>query len=400
VRKVRPVDISGLARTTDELFSLDELRSKLSENRPLRIKYGVDVTAPFLHIGHAVNLWMMRHFQDHGHKVVFLLGDFTTRIGDPTGKSQTRKAISPDDIEQNAARFLAQVGQILDTDPEVFEVRRNSEWFGAMDLGRFLSLASLVTHSHLIKRDMFQIRIENQHEIHVHELLYPLLQGYDSFMLEADLTIVGTDQLFNELMGRFYQERFKQAAQVVLTTRITPGTDGKEKQSKSLGNYIAIADTPRDKFGKIMSIPDTLIVPYFQVYTQVPLAEVDGFQRELEGGRLHPMEAQKRLARALVARYHGLEAAEIEAAWFTRTFSDRGTPDDIPVVRIQRGARLMDILCACLPDQSRASLRRLVEQGGIRLNQQKLHSFLDPVRIREGDTLRVGKTRWFKLTAR
>jgi len=400
VRKVSPVDISGLARTTDEIFSLDELRSKLAENRPLRIKYGVDVTAPFLHIGHAVNLWMMRHFQDHGHKVVFLLGDFTTRIGDPTGKNQTRKQISLDEIEQNSAQFLTQVGQVLDTDPEVFEVRRNSEWFASMDLGQFLSIASLVTHSHLIKRDMFQDRIQNQHEIHVHELLYPLLQGYDSYMLQADLTIVGTDQLFNELMGRFYQERFKQATQVVLTTKITAGTDGKEKQSKSLGNYIAIADTPRDKFGKIMSIPDSLIVPYFQVYTEVPMAEVDSFQRGLESGQLHPMEAKKRLAHTLVARYHGLEGADLEDEWFTKTFSERSTPNDIPVVQVKSGADLMGILCACLPDHSKAAIRRLVDQGGIKLNHQKILTVLDQVGVEEGDTLKVGKTRWFKLTIR
>jgi len=264
------VDLSQLARTTDQVFSLDELRGRLATGRPLRIKYGVDVTAPFLHIGHAVNLWMMRLFQEHGHKVVFLIGDFTTQIGDPTGKDKRRIVPSEADIQRNAEEFLRQVGQVLLTDDDVFEVRRNSEWWGRMGVGEFLTLVAQITHARLVERDMFQKRIAEHVEIHMHEMLYPILQGYDSVMLESDLTIVGSDQLFNEMMGRLYQERAGQAPQVVLTTQITPGTDGKEKQSKSLGNYIALADTPRDKFGKAMSIPDELVGPYVTVYTDLP----------------------------------------------------------------------------------------------------------------------------------
>lgn len=182
-----------LSRTTNEVYSDSDFFTKIQGNRPLRIKYGVDVTAPFLHIGHAVNLWMMRSLQEQGHKVIFLLGDFTTRIGDPTGKSQTRKEISREEIEHNAQEFIKQVGLVLLTNPEVFEIRRNSEWFDKMSAGEFLSLISMVTHSKLIARDMFQKRIQQNHEIHMHELLYPLLQGYDSFMLKSDLTIVGTE---------------------------------------------------------------------------------------------------------------------------------------------------------------------------------------------------------------
>jgi tyrosyl-tRNA synthetase len=360
----------------------------------------VDVTAPFLHIGHAVNLWMMRRFQDHGHKVVFLLGDFTTRIGDPTGKAQTRKEIGLEEIERNAGQFLEQVGLVLNTSPEVFEVRRNSEWFAQMPLGEFLAIASMVTHSHLIKRDMFQTRIQNQTEIHVHELLYPLLQGYDSYMIQSDLTIVGSDQLFNELMGRFYQEKFKQPTQVVMTTKITPGTDGKEKQSKSLGNYIALADTPRDKFGKIMSIPDQLTSSYLEVYTDCPMEEVQQMNSQVENGQLHPMEAKKRLAHAVVARYHGQEAADEEADWFTEAFSNRSTPEDIPTVRVALGtAGVLEVLSACLPGESKAALRRLVDQGGVRLNQARVGSITIPIVVRDGDVLKVGKTRWFRLAA-
>ena len=341
---------------------------------------------------------MMRYFQSHGHKVIFLIGDFTTRIGDPTGKSQTRKQIGLDEIERNRAEYMAQVSLVLDTDPRVFEVRRNSEWYGKMDLGEFLSIASLVTHSHLIKRDMFQKRIQDQSEIYIHELLYPLLQGYDSFMLESDLTIVGSDQLFNELMGRVFQEKYRQSPQVVLTTKITPGTDGKEKQSKSLGNYIAIADSPREKYGKIMSIPDLLIAPYLEVYTDIPMTEVSEITAKASSGLMHPMEAKKRLAHAVVARYHGTEEANQERDWFTQVFSQRDTPADIPVIQIPRESGVLDLLAVCLPSHSKAALKRLVDQGGVKINQQRILSLSDQIEIADGDTLKVGKTKWFKLT--
>ena len=253
--------LDSFARTTDEIVTLEEFKEKLSSGRKLRIKYGVDVTAPLLHIGHGVNLWMMREMQDAGHTVVFLIGDFTTRVGDPTGKSQTRPVISRDEIERNAEEFITQVSVILRTEPEVFEVRRNSEWWDTMSLDEFMSLLSMVNHGRLIARDMFQRRIEEGSEIHMHEFLYPVLQGYDSFALESDLTIVGTDQLFNEMMGRFYQSRLGQEPQIVITTKITAGIDGGEKMSKSLGNFISIAHTPRDMFGRTMSVPDELIVP-------------------------------------------------------------------------------------------------------------------------------------------
>lgn len=395
------VDLDLIARTTDQIFSLEELRERLAKGRPLRIKYGVDVTAPFLHIGHAVNLWMMRHFQEHGHVVVFLVGDFTTRIGDPTGKSKTRQVPSREEIDKNAEEFIRQVGQVLLTDPKVFEVRRNSEWFDKMSVDHFMSLLSMVTHSRLIQRDMFQRRIEANHEIYMHELLYPILQGYDSYMLQSDLTIVGTDQLFNELMGRLYQEKYSQAPQVVMTSKITPGTDGKEKQSKTLGNYIALLDTPRDKFGKIMSIPDELIVQYARVYTEMPLTEVKSIETGLADGSGHPMSAKKALARAVVARYHGEAVGEEEQRWFETTFSDRKTPDDVPELSVKRGASLIDVLAMAVPEESKGALRRLLAQGGVRLGEAKLDAdrALEPLAFETGDTLKVGKRRWFKLRA-
>jgi tyrosyl-tRNA synthetase len=291
-----------LERTAEQVFSVPDLREKLDSGRPLRIKYGVDVTAPFLHTGHAVNLWAMRELQEAGHQVVLLIGDFTTRIGDPTGKSATRPVIGQDQIDRDAAGFISQASQVLLTDPAVFEVRRNSEWWSPMPVQRFMELLSLATHARLIQRDMFQRRIAADSEIYLHELLYPVLQGYDSVELASDLTIVGTDQLFNELMGRFYQERLGQSPQVVITTAITPGIDGREKQSKSLGNYIAIADPAREMFGKAMKLPDHLVTQYLRVYTLVPLPEIEELDRAIGAGEVNPMAAKRRLGRALVER--------------------------------------------------------------------------------------------------
>jgi tyrosyl-tRNA synthetase len=388
-----------LERTAEEVFTLDDLREKLASGRPLRIKYGVDVTAPFLHIGHAVNLWAMRELQELGHKVVYLVGDFTTRIGDPTGRSQARPTIPPEQIERDAREHIAQVGLVLRTDPEVFEVRRNSEWWSSMPLERFLELLSLVTHARLIQRDMFQRRIDQDAEIYMHELLYPILQGYDSHELDSDLTIVGSDQLFNELMGRFYQERLGGRPQTVITTRITPGIDGREKQSKSLGNYIALSDSPRDKFGKAMRLPDHLTADYLRVYTLLPPEEIDRMDKRMQAREMNPMDAKRALGRALVARYHGEEAAAAEDDWFTRVFSQRSLPESVDTVTVaDPDATLLEILRQCLPSESSSELRRLVQQGGVRLDgEQKLTDPEQRYAVASGDVLRVGRRRWFRV---
>jgi tyrosyl-tRNA synthetase len=399
---IKPINLDVLARTTDEIYSLDELRKKLAKNKPLRIKYGVDVTAPFLHIGHAVNLWMMRYFQEHGHKVVFLIGDFTTKIGDPTGKSAARKVPTAEEIDANAKHFIEQVGQVLLTDPAVFEIRRNGEWFDKMNVSDFFPLLAQVTHAKLVQRDMFQKRIREHQEIYMHEMLYPLLQGYDSYMLESDLTIVGSDQLFNELMGRFYQERYGQEPQIVMTTKITPGTDGKEKQSKTLGNYIALADTPRDKFGKVMKIPDHLIVQYFEVYTDYPIDEIRGFKAQLDGGSINPAILKKKLADRIVARYHGDAVAVQEAQWFEETFSKRKAPEDVPEVEVPAEIALLDLLTRCDASLSRSEARRLVRQGAVSIAGETLPADAENQTMKDlnGKTIQIGKRRWFKLVTK
>ncbi len=389
--------IEKIGRSIDEIYSLDELKNKLAEKRPLRIKYGVDVTAPFLHIGHAVNLWMMRYLQEQGHIVVFLIGDFTTRIGDPTGKSKTRNIIPEEAIKQNAQKFIEQVGSILHTNPEVFEIRKNSEWYDKMPTSEFFSLASMITHAKLIQRDMFQKRINVGNEIFMHEILYPILQGYDSVVLKSDLTIVGSDQLFNELIGRCYQEKFSQSPQIVITTKITPGTDGAEKQSKSLGNYIALADTSRDKFGKIMSIPDSLIVQYLEVYTEVSLEEIGEMKKSLKSGKVNPMELKKYLAEKLVERYHGSNTAKKEKEWFECTFSERNTPNDIPEVIVGSNKNLLDILKICMPESSNSDIKRLVRNGAVSCNQNKIEDLNKEYNFHNGDVVKVGKRKWFRM---
>ena len=387
--------IELLSRTAEEMHSKGELIEKLKSGRPLRMKYGVDLTAPFLHIGHAVNLWMYRSLQELGHKLVFLLGDFTTTIGDPTGRSKTRPVLSKEEIAANGEEFLRQVKMVLLDDPEVFEVRRNSEWFGKMPTSEFLSLISLVSHERLIARDMFQRRIEQSLPIFMHEMMYPILQGYDSVMLDADLTIIGSDQLFNEMMGRMYQEKFGKPPQVLITSVLTPGIDGKEKQSKSLGNYIGLGHSPRDKFGRVMSIPDDLIEQYARIYTTLPLDEVAAMS-PARGG--NPMTSKKKLAQAIVARYHGEAAGLEEERWFTETFSKRETPEDVPVVSVGADSiELLKALKVCLPDRSNSELRRLVEQGGVSLAGVKLSDPNEIVRIPTEGVLQVGKRNWFKL---
>ena len=386
------------SRTTQEIFSLEEWKNALSSGKQLRIKYGVDVTAPFLHIGHAVNLWMMRRLQDMGHRVVFLIGDFTTQIGDPTGKNKLRPIIPREEIEANVEAFIEQAKMVLRFDEaDLLEIRRNSEWYNHMVLPDFLRLLSLVTHARLISRDMFQRRIEEGSDIYMHELLYPVLQGYDSFMLDADLTIIGSDQLFNEMMGRFYQEKFGQRPQVIITTKITPGIDGGAKQSKSLGNYVGLGHSPRDKFGRLMSIPDSLIEEYIKVYSDVEGSELDEMVSLVKSD---PFESKKRMASAITCRYHGEDVAQAERKWFESTFSARKVPENIPAVILDsETVGIIDLLRLCLgADRSGGELRRLLQQGGVSIDGEKVTDPQQTVSVKKGQVLRVGKRNWFRIS--
>lgn len=391
--------LDDIARLVDDVVSLEELRALLDTGKKLNIKYGVDCTAPFLHLGHAVNLWVMRRFQEDGHKVIFLIGNFTSKIGDPTGRNKARKMLTDEEIEHAAEEFIKQVSSVLITDDsDVFEIRRNAEWFGNMPLADFIGLCSMTTHAKLVSRDMFQKRIAAGDEIHMNELLYPLLQGYDSVMLDSDLTVVGSDQLFNEMMGRFFQERFGQAKQVVMTTKITKGLWGEEKQSKSIGNFVALSDTSKDKFGKIMQLSDDRIIEWMKVYTDITLEEI----AEIEGGlrgNLNPRDAKMRLAHAVVERYHGKETADKEQSEFIATFSKREFPEDAPVVIISNESiGIVELISICTGAAlSKNKIRGLINQNAVSLNDQKITDPALIVEISDEMKLKVGKRLFFKV---
>ncbi|MGC4943606.1 tyrosine--tRNA ligase [Kribbella sp. DT2] len=390
--------IDRLRRTTDTIVGEADLRTRLESGRPLRIKYGVDCTAPDLHLGHAVNLWMMRGLQDLGHTVVFLLGDLTTRIGDPTGRSETRPMLTPAEIEVNAAAFLEQVSLVLRTEPEVFEVRRNSEWYDAMDVATLLGLFAQVTQAQLMARDMFRSRVAAGREIALHELTYPVLQGYDSFALGSDLTIVGSDQLFNEQLGRHFQQRLGAEPQVVITSTITPGLDGGAKQSKSLNNYVALTDPPREKFGKLMSLPDELVETYARVYTELPLDAVAVLGSATADGGPAARDAKLRLAAAVVTRYHGAGTARSELDAFQRVFSQRAEPDELPEVVIDSTTlSALELLVAVRPDVSKSELRRLLRQGAVSVDGTRLTDTEQLVDVQAGAVVRSGRRTWHRV---
>ena len=391
--------ISDVARIIDDVVSLEELRTMLNSGKKLNIKYGVDCTAPFLHLGHAVNLWAMRRFQEDGHKVQFLIGNFTSKIGDPTGRSDLRKVLTDEEIEANAKEFIRQVGKVLITDDdEVFEIYHNADWFDKMPLSDFIGLCAMVTHSKMIKRDMFRKRIDDGSDIYMNELLYPVLQGYDSVMLESDLTIVGTDQLFNEMMGRFYQEKFGQTKQVVMTTKITKGLWGDDKQSKSIGNYVAITDSSRDMFGKIMTLSDDRIIDWMDCYTDIDREEMNYFGHGMARGKINPRDAKIRLAEAVVERYYGKDIAYKEKVDFIATFSDHSFPKDAPIVKLGSNViNLISLIETCDDSMSRSQIRTLIKQGAITLNGEKKRDHLELIKLLPENEFKIGKRKFFKI---
>ncbi|MDP4038364.1 MAG: tyrosine--tRNA ligase [bacterium] len=384
-----------LTRNIEDIIVKSELTKKLKSGKKLRIKYGVDVTAPELHIGHAVNLWKMRQFQDMGHKVVFLIGDFTTRIGDPTGKNKTRPIIHDKDIRENTELFIKQAKMILRfDDPKLLEIRRNSEWYDKMKTADFLKLLTMITHARLVERDMFQERIQDHKDLYMHELIYPILQGWDSAVLKSDLTIIGSDQLFNEMLGRFYQVKSGQKPQVIITTTITPGIDGKEKQSKSLGNYIGLTHEPFEKYGRIMSMPDELIISYYKTYTNMPLEQIEQIEKDMAMGD-NPRDTKAALAHRIVERYHGEKvASQVQTQW-DKQFRNGEKPTDIEICKLTTAeAKNSFKALAKMFGLSTSEIRRKVKENGIRVNSQVFE--LDQA-LRDGDIIQLGKRRFKKI---
>jgi tyrosyl-tRNA synthetase len=384
--------IAILRRGVLELISDEELRAKLAQGRPLIVKAGFDPTAPDLHLGHLVLLRKLAQFQRLGHRVVFLIGDYTAMIGDPSGRVRQRPVLSPQEVLENAQLYKDRIAGILDTDR--LEIRFNSEWLGPMRLADFLAVAGKLTVPRLIERDDFAERLKAGVSLTVTESLYPLLQAYDSVVLKADVEVGGSDQKFNLLLGRTLQERFGLPPQVVLTLPLLEGTDGVAKMSKSLGNAIGLKEPPEEMYGKLMSIPDALMVRYFDLLTD---EDVDAVQR------LHPMEAKQRLARTVTASIHGDVAAQRAEEQFNRIFRQRQLPEVIPEFQLSQHmfkegkVPLLPLLVATQMASSKSHARRLVEQKGVELDGQPLTDPNMSIAIRSGAVLRVGKRRFLKL---
>jgi tyrosyl-tRNA synthetase len=378
---------AALSAGTVEVISTTEMAAKLALGRPLRIKLGMDPTAPDLHLGHSLTLKKLRDFQDAGHTVIFLVGDFTAMIGDPTGRSETRKPLSREQISKNAETYRSQAFQILD--PARTEVRFNSEWMNELSIRQLIEIEAKISVARLLERDDFEKRLANEEPLFLHELLYPVIQGYDSVALEADLEIGGTDQKFNMLLGRELQRHFGQPAQVVMTMPLLEGLDGVRKMSKSLGNYVGITDEPADMYGKLMSVPDKMTARYLQLLTKAGAEEIS----DVKSGAIHPMEAKKRLARSIVTEYHGEQAAARAEQYFESKHQRREIPENIQVYRIDRDLWICELMKQLNFTPSTSEARRLVSQGAVRVDGQTISDVNFRFVPGEHKVLEVGKRR-------
>lgn len=394
-----------LTRSVDQIVGQSELEQAMTSGRKLRIKFGVDPTSPDLHIGHAVVLWKLRKFQDLGHTVIFLIGDYTTKIGDPSGKSKTRPMLTDSEIKINVTSYLDQVGKILNV--KKAEVRYNSEWLNKLTFGDLIKLASNISVAQIIERDDFKNRLASGQELALHEIFYPLMQAYDSVALEADMEFGGSDQLFNLLAGRSLQKKLGQKPQIVFTCELLVGLDGVKKMSKSLDNYVSFTDTPLDMYGKVMSLPDNLIAPYYKLCTEIELAVIDQLVKTLADGA-NPRDSKASLAREIVRQYHGETAAlKAESDWNKR-FVEKELPNTLPELILLRDDEQVffhDSLISAGIASSINEVRRLILQGGIKHNGKTLEptearTFVrgEALEFKDGDTLEVGKRRAYRVS--
>lgn len=386
---------SGAAQIVPEA----DLLKKLEQNRPLRVKLGVDPTAPDLHLGHAVPLRKLRQFQDFGHTVVLIIGDFTAQIGDPSGRNTTRPPLTAEQVKEHAQTYITQAYRILD--PEKTELRFNSEWLGALNFGDLLKVASQFTIARILERDDFAKRYAEQKPISLHEFLYPMAQAYDSVAIQADIELGGTDQLFNLLAGRELMEKNGLEPQVCLTLPLLEGTDGVAKMSKSYGNYIGLTDEPDDMFGKVMSIPDELIVKYYRLATALPVDEVDAIERALADGSGHPNKIKRRLGREIVGLYYDQAAALAAEEAFDLVFKQHQIPDDIPSFdfSLQGEVYLPKVLVDAGLASSASEGRRLIDGGGVKIDGEALdahHYNLDAGSLVD-KVVQVGKRKFARI---
>lgn len=392
--------IKIITKGVDTIVNVEELQKKLvtsqTEGRPLKIKLGLDPSAPDIHLGHCVVLRKIKQMQDLGHKAIIVIGDFTGRIGDPTGKSKGRKALSEEEVHKNAETYINQIFNILD--PDKTEVKYNSKWLGELKFDQIIQLASTTTVARILERDDFQKRYNNNIPIGLHEFFYPLMQAYDSVELKADIEMGGTDQTFNILMGRTLQKAVNQEQQIAMFMPILEGLDGKEKMSKSLGNYIGVDEPAHIMFKKVMEIPDSLIIKYYELATDIHPDKIEIIKNNLVQGK-NPKDIKYHLAQTITALYHTDEELQEAKNYYKTAFQDKNIPENIPELVIELEKDLIkDIIPLLVKEKyvpSGSEFRRLVNQGGIYINQEKLED-LDTV-LACGDVLRIGKKRFVKI---
>lgn len=394
--------IALIERGTADLISREDLHRKLTRSVetgiPLKIKAGFDPTAPDLHLGHTVLLQKLRHFQQLGHQIYFLIGDFTGLIGDPTGKSDTRPRLTREDVERNAETYKEQVFKILN--PEQTKVVFNSTWLGELSSYEMIRLASELTVARMLEREDFKQRFDNGRPISIHEFLYPLIQGYDSVAIEADVELGGTDQLFNLLMGRDLQRSRGQVPQVVLTMPLLEGLDGVNKMSKSLGNYIGITESPDNIFGKVMSVSDDLMFRYYELLSDLSVGEIATLKEDMEKGVVHPKDTKKRLAREITARFHNEDAAKNAEKNFEQVFKRHELPDDIPEHKMEAGGEpvwLPKLLLETGLVSSTSDGRRMIKQNAVSIEGEKVIDVDTVVPTQNQVLLKVGKRRFCRV---
>jgi len=384
-----------LIDNTVDLFSKEELLEKLKKGRPLRIKLGVDPSRPDLHLGHYVVLRKLRQFQELGHQIVLIIGDFTARIGDPSGRSKTRPMLSMDEVRENARSYAEQVFKILNK--EKTEIRYNGEWFDKMTFEQVIRISSKYTVARMMERDDFKKRYDSNQPISVAEFLYPIAQGYDSVMVKSDVEMGGTDQLFNLLVGRKMQEEYEQLPQVVLTMPLIEGTDGNLKMSKSYDNYIAFNDTSRDMFGKIMSIPDTLIVKYMRLLTDLGKNEIDLYEAQMKDGLVNPRDVKMKLGREVVAVFYGQEEGVKAQEEFIKIFRKKDLPDEMETLKATSPISVLDLVMLSGETPSKSEAKRLIAQGAVKLDEEKLDDFSRMLEVKGSEVLKIGKRKFFRI---
>lgn len=392
-----------IRRGAVEIIQEEELARKLERSlatgKPLRVKAGFDPTAPDLHLGHTVLIQKLKHFQDLGHQVIFLIGDFTGMIGDPSGKSETRKPLTEEEVKANAATYERQIFKILDPARTIIDF--NSRWLKPMSAQDLIRLAAKYTVARMLEREDFHQRFVNHQPISIHEFLYPLIQGYDSVALQADVELGGTDQKFNLLVGRELQREYGQEPQVIITMPLLEGLDGVHKMSKSLGNYVGITEPPDEMFGKLMSISDELMLRYYELLSDLNLADLERLKQDLASGQLHPRQAKENLAKEIVARYHGREAAEQAAHRFALIFREGALPADVEEQRLP--VRTATLWLPRLLQQaglapSTSEARRLIQQGGVQVDGERVSDVDLELPVGKTYLLRVGRRRFKRVT--